>query len=337
MKLSRISLIITIVFALVISLSACSTIDASSVATVNGVKITKSEFNFFFAQVKAQVIDKAKVEDTPEFWETTDLEGKKTIDTVRETAFDEAVKASITTQKAKDSGIKLTQEDVSAVGKQKSSQINNLGGRDKYEQWLKKMGLTDAAFNVIIENNLYAKKLYDQVTTDVSDAAAKQFYDAKVARVKHILFMTVNGQDQKPLPKEQKDAAKAKADQTLAKAKAGGDFDKLVAELSEDPGSKSQPEGYVLGKGFILGSQGSMDTAFEKASLALQVGGISDIVESAFGYHIIKRYPVDESQFEKNKQELISRAKTSKFEDLQAQWKTDAKIVVDEKELKSFK
>lgn len=337
MKLSRISLIITIVFALTISLSACGTVDGSSVATVNGVKITKSEFNFYLAQVKAQVLDKAKVEDTPEFWATTDLEGKKAIDSAVEKALDEAEKAAIITQKAKENGIKLSQEDIANIGKQKSSQMQKSGGRDAFEAELKKNGLTDETYSSLLENSLFASKLKEKFATDVDDATAKQFYLEKTVRVKHVLFMTVDQQTGKALPKEQLDAAKSKADQILAKAKAGEDFDKLVAQFSEDPGSKSQPDGYILGKGFALGSQGGMVTEFETASLALQVGAVSDIVETNYGYHIIKRYPTDDSQFEKYKEELKTQAKNVQFEDLQAQWKADAKIVPDEKALKSFK
>ena len=337
MKLSKISLIVAIVFALTISLSACGTVDGSSVATVNGVKITKSEFNFYLTQVKSQIEQQQNTASAPDFWETAEVEGKKAIDAAREKALDEAEKAAIITQKAKENGIKLSQEDVASIGKQKSSQMQKSGGRDAFEAELKKNGLTSETYNSLLENSLYASKLKDKFATDVDDAAAKQFYLDKTVRVKHVLFMTVGGQDGKPLPKEQQDAAKAKADQVLAKAKAGEDFDKLVAQFSEDPGSKSQPDGYILGKGFALGSQGGMVPAFETASLALQVGAVSDIVETNYGYHIIKRYPTDEAQFEKNKEELKSHSKNTQFEDLQAQWKADAKISVNEKELKSIK
>ena len=337
MKLSRISLFTVIVFVLTLGLSACSTVDGSSVATVDGVKITKSEFNFYLTQVKTQIEKQQNTESATDFWETAEVEGKKAIDAAREKALDEAVKAAIITQKAKENGIKLSQEDIASIGKQKASQMQQSGGRDAFQAELKKNGLTDATYGNLLENSLFASKLREKLATDVDDAAAKQFYLEKTARVKHILVMTVGGQEGTPLPKEQQDAAKVKIEQILAKAKAGEDFDKLVAEFSEDPGSKSQPDGYVLGKGFALGSQGGMVPAFETASLALQVGGVSDIVETNYGYHIIKRYPVDEKEFEKNKEELKSHAKNSQFEDLQAQWKADAKIVTNEKELKSVK
>ena len=128
---------------------------------------------------------------------------------------------------------------------------------------------------------------------------------------------------------EQLEAAKIKADEI---GKARQEKTLTLVEQIEDPGSTSQPEGYYLGKGFILGSQGAMVPAFEAASLELEVGAISDLVESNFGYHIIKRYPNEESAFTSNVQQLISQAKKEKFDGIIEGWKNEAKIEKNEKE-----
>ncbi|HVF49748.1 MAG TPA: peptidylprolyl isomerase [Pyrinomonadaceae bacterium] len=76
--------------------------------------------------------------------------------------------------------------------------------------------------------------------------------------------------------------ARGKAEDVLKRARGGEDFAKLAGEYSSDPGSKSQ--------GGDLGwfGRGRMMEAFEKAAFELKPNEISDIVETPFGFHIIK-------------------------------------------------
>lgn len=76
--------------------------------------------------------------------------------------------------------------------------------------------------------------------------------------------------------------ARAKAEDVLKRAKAGEDFSGLVKEFSTDPGSKDK-DGDLDWFG-----RGKMVKPFEDAAFALKPGEISDVVESPFGFHIIK-------------------------------------------------
>ena len=77
--------------------------------------------------------------------------------------------------------------------------------------------------------------------------------------------------------------AKARAQEALAKIRGGATFEDMVKGYSDDAGSVDR-----------MGSVGkfrreAMDPAFSAAAFALKVGEVSDVVETPFGFHIIKR------------------------------------------------
>lgn len=132
--------------------------------------------------------------------------------------------------------------------------------------------------------NEYLKREIAQKIT-VSDDEVKQYYDShkdefktqEMVKARHILVIVENSASE-----DEKKKAKDKAEMYLKKIKDGEDFAKLAAEVSDDPGSKA--------KGGDLGffPKGRMVKPFEDAAFALKPGETSGIVETQFGFHIIK-------------------------------------------------
>src|SRR5437899_3154885 len=105
--------------------------------------------------------------------------------------------------------------------------------------------------------------------------------------VSHILIKTpLPGPDGKSDPKGVEEARK-KAEDVLKQVKAGGNFAELAKKYSEDPGSGKS--GGSLG--FI--GRGRTVPEFEKAAFSLAKGATSDLVQSSYGFHIIR---VDDKQ-----------------------------------------
>ncbi|MCH2294772.1 MAG: peptidyl-prolyl cis-trans isomerase, partial [SAR324 cluster bacterium] len=79
-----------------------------------------------------------------------------------------------------------------------------------------------------------------------------------------------------------RDEAKKLADELAEKAKKGEDFANLARMNSDGP---SAPKGGLLG----TFGRGQMVPPFEEAAFALKVGEVSGVVETPFGFHVIKR------------------------------------------------
>jgi peptidyl-prolyl cis-trans isomerase D len=100
--------------------------------------------------------------------------------------------------------------------------------------------------------------------------------------VRHILIKTpLPGPDGKVDPKGLDDARK-KADDVLKQVKAGGNFADLAKKYSEDPGSAKN------GGSLDWIGRGRTVPEFEKAAFSLPKGGTSDLVQSSYGFHIIR-------------------------------------------------
>ena len=80
-----------------------------------------------------------------------------------------------------------------------------------------------------------------------------------------------------------KEEALARIQECLKRAQAGEEFEDLAREYSDGP---TGPRGGDLGEF----PQGMMDPTFDEAAFACEVGKITDVVETPFGYHVIYRY-----------------------------------------------
>jgi hypothetical protein len=101
--------------------------------------------------------------------------------------------------------------------------------------------------------------------------------------VAHLLVMHTNSAMRPPTVTRSLDEARAFATQLLGRIRGGEDLVALSRQHSDEPGHENK--GGDLG--FI--TRGMTVAPFENAAFALRVGQVSDVVQTDFGFHIIKR------------------------------------------------
>ncbi|HEX2778658.1 MAG TPA: peptidylprolyl isomerase [Gemmatimonadaceae bacterium] len=209
---------------------------------------------------------------------------------------DELIDEEVLVQKAKDEHVTVADADLSATVE---SQIKRVRGQftteEEYRTELRKAGfgnpeeyrrsITDEARRSALQQQLIQKLKQDGklVQVGVSEADVSKTYGERKAdlpkRPATVTFRQIVVATKPSAAARAK--ARAKADSLLAEIKAGGDFALIAKRESMDP---SKDQGGDLG----WNRRGSMVPEFEQWMFALQPGQVSPVVETAFGFHIIK-------------------------------------------------
>lgn len=254
-----------------------------TVATVNGKTITEQELGSRVAVMMKQF--GAKLASLPPQY------AEQVQKRVRDQVFENLVAERLLDEQVIAAKIQITDADILAemtkVGAQQQPPITleqfkttaAAQGRD-FEQLKKDFG-RGMGYRKLTESQLGDKmKVSDEEAKQYYDANAKEFEIPEQVRASHILVKT-EPKDPNADPNQVKAAAKEKATKLLKQVKDGGDFAAIAKENSDCP---SAAQGGDLGSF----SRGRMVKPFEDAAFAMKVGDVSDLVETQFGYHIIK-------------------------------------------------
>ena len=249
---------------------------------------------------------------------------------IRGQALDMMITERLLDEQVKKVNITVTESDVN----DKISEIIAQQGMsmDGFKAMLQMQGQDFEQLKQQMKQGLAYEKLMDRQVggTEVNDAEALAYYDENKAdyntpeevKASHILIKVAPS-----ATTEEKAAAKEKAEKLLKQVKEGGDFAALARDNSDCP---SKAKGGDLG----FFERGTMVKEFADAAFAMQVGQVSDIVETQFGYHIIKvtdRKQAGLTPFEKAKPDIVKTLGQTKKGKLYKQYidklKAEAKIV----------
>lgn len=275
----------------------------SVIAIVNGTIITKSDLTKYRERLKAgTIVDDLLGDNTEVLLKDTNALLKHIID---EHIVDDEVK----------------KQNLSVTIERVEQEINTIQGRngitrDQLKEALKKEGTNFSDYQEFIKKRIERQNVIEKAITSkikISDEDVVAAYEAQNKalsatgfeyKVAHILFREGKRPDAEQLKR---------ANEVLAKLKAGGNFDALASQYSEDPN---------FNEGGFLGSfkTGEFMKPLEDGVKNLAPGEYGGPVKTKLGYHILKlldRHIVADPDFEKKKEairgELYQKAFVKQF------------------------
>lgn len=162
------------------------------------------------------------------------------------------------------------------------------------------------------------QKVLDQAKQSISNDQLLAWYNSHQSQyatpesidVSHILIKTPPPGPDGKVDKKAEDEARAKAQDVLKQVRSGGNFAELAKKYSDDPGSKDKGGEYK-----DVTKNTGFDPKFMSAAEALQPGQVSDLVQTVFGFHIIKldaRRPAGVKPFNEVKDQIAQQMSADK-------------------------
>lgn len=292
---------------------------AETVLTVNGDAVTADEYSGYmlynmqyYASMYAQM-------GLTDLWSNEDM-AKSLGASMPEAAEQQAIYARVVMQKFNELGLKLSYNEQKEMASVRRNSIANTT-KDAYLNQIAQFGFSDQTY----QNFMYISQCYQALNdyyfgengvNTPSDEDIQKYYEDNYITAKHILITTVD-----PASGETKrtdEEAKKEAQSILDRINAGEDFDTLMNQYSEDTGLSNNPNGYTF-------TEGQMVTEFYDGAKALAEDEVSELVKSNYGYHIIKRVKLDDSQLDNFKSDIVS-AISGSMDELLQQWMDEAQV-----------
>ena len=199
---------------------------------------------------------------------------------------------------AKEIGVNLNDEEKKNISMAANEYFSSLSNEEKQLFNVSE----DLLYNMYAEFAV-ANKVYEEVTKGVNPEISDD--EARTVTIRSILIKTYNIDENGhkiQYSQQMKADAMKRAYEILGKIKAGEEFEILEADYNEDEKSS-----YSFARGV-------MPKVIEDAAFNLDEGEVSDVIESEYGYHIIKVISnFDEEQTDINKQLIVSKRKEEAF------------------------
>ena len=232
-----------------------------------------------------------------EIW-NTNVDGVTLEQNVKDIALAQIARIKTMNLMAQRYEVALSDEEKAQAENAANAYYSSLGSEE-----IEQMGVSEKTISGLYREFALAEKVYQYTIKDINPEISDD--EARTITVQHILIKTyaLDGTGKKiEYTMQAKQNAYQEACEALELAREGEDFDELIRKYSEDD------------KGTYSFGKGEMGEAFETAAFNLGKDEISDIVETEFGYHIIKCLNTfDKDETDANKVKIVDQRRAEAF------------------------
>lgn len=237
-----------------------------------------------------------------EIW-AANVEGITLEQNVKDTALARIAQIKTMNLLADQHGVELSEQEAELARQAGAFYYQSLNETER-----EKMGVTESNIYTLYAEYALANKVYNYIIKDINPEISDD--EARTITVQHLLIKTYTldgtgaaiGYSQSA-----KAEAYEKAKEALKLAKEGTDFEELIKKYSEDNYVNTSNGIYSFGKG-------DMEDAFEEAAFNLGKDEISDIIETEYGYHVIKCINTfNKEETDANKIKIMAQRKKEVF------------------------
>ncbi len=242
------------------------------IASVNGKAIPRSQYERMLSVYKMRAAHNSR--------QLSDADLK----TVKNRILENLIDGELLYQQCQKEGIKV---DDQAVNKRIEMIKKRFPDEKAYKKVIERMHVSEKEFKAEIRHALAIRQLLDtdvRKKISITEEEGKKYYNSNLSMFKQPEQVKASQIWIKLTPDEtesKKIQARKKIEMIQKKIIKGEDFGKLAKTYSEGPNARNEGElGYF--------KRGQMSKPIENAAFALKVGEVSGIIETRFGYHLIK-------------------------------------------------
>ncbi|UCF78234.1 MAG: peptidylprolyl isomerase [Candidatus Eiseniibacteriota bacterium] len=277
-KKSAMVLLATFVFAGLVTCSTCAAEEIEGIAAIVGEEIIlKSEVDeqilFYCMQTGVEPTDTVRIAE------------------IGDEILNRMIDAKVVVHEAKERKIAVSPQELDRAVDNAVAEVKmRMGSEEKFNEEMQKEGLTEEKlrerYRKELEAQLLAMKLVDseiRAKINVTDEEVRNFYKERKSELPKkppevtLAQIVIVPETDSTVDRE----ARNRAQEVLTAVRSGQSFERMAAQYSDDPSAENGGD-----VGFF--AKGDFEEDFEAAAFALEPNGVSDLVKSRFGYHIIK-------------------------------------------------